>query len=53
MTREYSSALIEIVEEGIIDKDMLIKCLVKYMSEDEVRDCMHINGILYLEEEVE
>ena len=53
MTRNYSNKLLELVDEGIVDKDLIIQCLVTYMSEDEVRDCMHINSILYLEEESE
>jgi hypothetical protein len=32
------------LEDGMIDKDVVIMACVKYMSEDEVRDMMEHNG---------
>lgn len=51
MAREYTNKLLEMVEEGVLDKDDVISALVKYMSESEVEDCMRINDFLYEEDE--
>lgn len=40
--RGYTCALLELVEDGIVDKDWLIKNLLDWMSEYEVKDfCNH------------
>jgi len=52
MTRKYTDRLLEMIEEGLVDRDYVIMSCVKYMSEDEVKDMMHINEI-YTEEDVE
>jgi hypothetical protein len=36
-TREYTIRLLELVDEGAIDRDSLIQDLLGWMSEDEVR----------------
>ena len=36
-TREYTIRLLELVDEGVIDRDSLIQDLLGWMSEDEVR----------------
>ena len=51
MSRIYTNKLLEMVEEGLLDRDNVIMACVKYMSEDEVRDMMHINE--FSEEETE
>ena len=51
MTRKFTNKLLEMVEEGLLDKDTVILACVKYMSEDEVADMMHANEFLYEEEE--
>lgn len=51
MPREYTNKLLEMVDEGLLDKDTVITALAKYMSDDEVRDCMEINDFLYEDEE--
>lgn len=51
MPREYTNKLLEMVEEGVLDKDAVISALVGYMSEREVEDCMRINDFLYEEDE--
>jgi len=53
MSREYTNKLLEMVEEGILDRDNVIMACVKYMSEDEVRDMMHANEFIEDEEETE
>lgn len=49
--RKYTNKLLEGIEEGIYDKDYVILACVKYMSEQEVEDMMHINEMNYDEEE--
>ena len=53
MTREYTNKLLEMVEEGILDRDNVITACVKYMSEDDVKDMMHTNEFIQDEEETE
>jgi hypothetical protein len=43
MAREYTEQLLEMIEEGLLDRDTVIKACVKYMSEDEVQDMMKLN----------
>lgn len=50
MTREYTNKLLEMVEDGVLDRDNVIMACVKYMSEDEVRDMMHCNEFIDEEE---
>lgn len=51
MTRKFTNKLLEMVEEGLLDKDTVILACVKYMSEHDVADMMHANDFLYQEEE--
>ena len=51
--REYTDRLLEMVEEDLIDKDMVIMACIKYMSEDDVRTMMQMNGLLLTDEEEE
>ena len=50
MTREATDRLLEMVEEGLLDRDTVIMACVKYMSEDDVADMCHINEFFYDEE---
>ena len=43
-TREYSAKLLEMVEEGILDKDQVILALVNYLSESDVENLMETEG---------
>ena len=52
MAREATNQLLEMVEEGILDKDTVIMACVKYMSEDDVSDMMHHNEFIFEDEEV-
>ena len=36
--REYTNKIIEMVDEGLLDRDMLIRDLLNYMSESGVKD---------------
>lgn len=37
-SRKYTTALLEAVDEGMYDKDLLIQDLLGYLSESEVQD---------------
>ena len=41
--RQYTETLLEMIEEGMIDRDDVIMACVKYMSEDEVKDMCEVN----------
>ena len=41
--REYTNKLLDMVDEGIVDKDILIRELLNYMSEDDVKDFVITN----------
>lgn len=43
MSREATNRLLEMIEEGLLDRDTVIMACVKYMSESDVADMMHIN----------
>jgi hypothetical protein len=44
--REYTNKLLEMIDDGLLDKDTVIMACVKYMSEDDVRDMMHANEFI-------
>jgi hypothetical protein len=43
MSREHTSKLLEMVADGLLDKDTVILACVKYMSESDVADMMDCN----------
>ena len=51
--RQATDKILEMVEEGILDKDMVIMSCLKYMSEDDVADMAHSNEFFINEEEYE
>ena len=53
MTRQATNKILEMVEEGILDKDTVIISCLKYMSEDDVADMAHSNEFFINEEENE
>lgn len=52
-TREATNRLLEMIEEGLLDRDSVIMSCVKYMSEDEVADMCHCEGFFESEESEE
>jgi len=50
-SREFTNKILEAVEEGMLDKDMVIMSCLKYMSEDQVRDMAEANCFFEHEEE--
>ena len=51
MTRQATDKILEMVEEGILDKDTVIMSCLKYMSEDDVADMAYSNEFFINEEE--
>jgi hypothetical protein len=37
MAREYTNKILEMLDEGMFDKDMLIRDLLSWMSENDVK----------------
>lgn len=46
MTRQYTIKLLEMIEDGLIDKDTVIMAFCKYMSEDDIKDMMECNDFI-------
>jgi len=51
--RQATDKILEMVEEGILDKDTVIMACLKYMSEDDVADMAHCNEFFLEDEEDE
>ena len=49
-TREYTNKVLKAVEEGLLDKDMVIMACLKYMSEKDVEDMCDVNCFFEHEE---
>jgi hypothetical protein len=45
--RKYTNKLLEYVEEGVLDRDIVIQACLTYMSEYEVEDMCRINEFFY------
>ncbi len=51
MARKFTNQLLEMIEEGILDKDTVILACLNYMSESEVQDMAECNEFLSTEDE--
>jgi hypothetical protein len=51
MSRKYTNQLLEMIEDGLLDRDTVIMACVKYMSESDVQDMMEANE--FIEEQFE
>lgn len=51
MSRKYTTRLLELIEEGSVDKDVAIQACLEYMSEADVKDMM-INNDFPLDADV-
>jgi len=49
--RNYTNMLLDMIDEGVIDRDLVITACLKYMSEDDVQDMMEANE--FIEEQYE
>ena len=45
MSRNATNKILEMVENGLLDKDYLISACLQYMSEDDVADMARSNDI--------
>lgn len=52
-TRKSTNKILELIEEGILDRDAVIMGCLKYMSEDEVSDMARCNEFFDSEESEE
>ena len=46
ITRKFTNRLLEAIEQGALDKDLVIKACLQYMSEAEVQDMCESNDFL-------
>ena len=46
MTRKYTNQLLEMIDDGLLDRDTVITACLKYMSEDDVQDMMEANEFI-------
>ena len=53
MPRQATNKLLELIEEGILNRDTVIMACVKYMSEDDVADMCRCNEFFADEDETE
>jgi hypothetical protein len=51
MTRYYTNMLLEMIDDGLLDRDTVITACMKYMSEQDVQDMMEANE--FIEEQFE
>lgn len=51
--RHYTNKLLEMVEDGLVDKDYVIQAFCSFCSEDDVHQMMHSNELLEDEESEE
>lgn len=49
--RKVTNQLLEMVEDGLIDKTVLIRACLGYMSEADVADMAHAEGFIEEEDE--
>ena len=51
MTREYTTKLLDMMDEGLISAEMVAEMALAYMSEDDVKDMMLSNDIVDYDDE--
>lgn len=52
-TQQARERVLELVENGLLDRDTVIMACLKYMPEDDVADMAHLNEFFYDEGEDE
>lgn len=45
MPREATTKLLSMIEDGMLDRDMILSACLSYMSEDDVADMCRANDI--------
>ncbi len=53
MTRQYTNKLLELIEEGILDAETVLRSALCYMSESDVQDMAESEGFVEVEDEDE
>lgn len=53
MTRQYTNQLLELIDNGILDAETVLRSCLSYMSEAEVQDMAESEGFIEEEEEEE
>lgn len=51
--RKYTKQVLDLVEQGMIDKDILIRDLLGWMSEDDVREFIERNDYVSCHDEAD
>ena len=51
--RDATNKILEMIEDGMLDRDEVIMACLKYMSEDDVADMAHVNEFIVAEDEDE
>jgi len=51
MTREYTTKLLDMMDEGLISAEVVAEMALQYMSEAEVKDMMLANDIVDYDDE--
>jgi hypothetical protein len=51
MTRKFTNQLLDMIDDGLLDRDTVITACLKYMSEADVQDMMEANE--FIEEQFE
>ena len=49
--REYSMKLLDLVEEGILDRDAVICAMINYLSDSDVKHMMEVNEFISEDED--
>lgn len=45
MDQDNREAVMNAIDAGLVDARDIVLCLVKYMSQDDVKDCMKVNEL--------
>jgi hypothetical protein len=45
MEIDNREAVMNAIDDGLVDARDIVLCLVKYMSQDDVKDCMKVNEL--------
>jgi hypothetical protein len=50
-TRKVTNQLLELMDQGVLSPELLVRTCFSYMSEDEVADMAWVNGLIEDDEE--
>lgn len=51
MTRQVTNKLLDMIDEGMLDRDTVIQACLMYMNDDEVADMCHCNEFILAQDE--